>query len=60
MDKENKKTIKNKEIIENNNEVKKDENINNESQEKRCKKCNNILSSNDEFCFICGAKQEDD
>ena len=60
MDKENKKTIKNKEIIENNDEVKKDENINNDSQEKRCKKCNNILSSNDEFCFICGAKQEDD
>ena len=32
---------------------------NNIKEEKRCKKCNNVLSQNDKYCFICGAKQEE-
>lgn len=27
------------------------------TKEKRCIKCNNLLSSNDKFCFICGTEQ---
>ena len=27
------------------------------TKEKRCIKCNNLLSSNDKFCFICGTDQ---
>ena len=62
-----KKEVKDEEIKNNNNKPK-EENITenkeqehvtqNPNKEKRCIKCNNLLSENDKFCFICGTNQE--
>lgn len=62
MDKEVKKVSEEKEKQKKISENKSTESseVNSTSFEKRCKKCNNILSDKDKFCFICGAKQEED
>ena len=61
-----KKEVKDEEI-ENNNKPKEENITENKEQEhvtqkpnkeKRCIKCNNLLSEDDKFCFICGTNQE--
>ena len=58
MEKEELKEIK-EETIDNNNkeEVLKNEQSN-DQKERRCIKCNNLLSKDDKFCFICGSSQD--
>ena len=58
--KEEKTTKKEKKKIEEEKINSSEEKVNSNNEEKRCKKCNNILSKNDKYCFICGAKQENE
>lgn len=66
MEKEVKKDEKSKKDINLNNEeskvkdngVKSKEKPLDNVKERRCIKCNNLLSSSDKFCFICGTDQE--
>ena len=58
--KEEKTTKKEKINIEEEKINSSEEKVNSNNEEKRCKKCNNILSENDKYCFICGTKQENE
>ncbi len=60
MEKEVKEIKKEKNTKAKNDDIAEEENSNkSETVKRRCIKCNNLLSENEKFCFICGTNQED-
>ena len=58
MEKERLKEIKEETIDNNNKKEVLDNDGSNDQKERRCIKCNNLLSKDDKFCFICGSSQD--